>query len=61
MKRLLKIYLEKPELAGAVLLALLIVLFEIASGGTFLSYENVRGILAYCRKWALSRSASPSL
>ncbi len=45
MKRLLKIYLEKPELAGAVLLALLIVLFEIASGGTFLSYENVRGIL----------------
>ncbi len=45
MKRLLKIYLEKPELAGAVLLALLIVLFEIASGGSFLSYENVRGIL----------------
>ena len=28
-----------------MLLALLIVLFEIASGGTFLSYENVRGIL----------------
>jgi simple sugar transport system permease protein len=45
MKRLLKIYLEKPELAGAVLLVLLIVLFEIASGGVFLSYENVRGIL----------------
>lgn len=45
MKRLLKIYLEKPELAGAVLLVLLIVLFEIASSGTFLSYENVRGIL----------------
>jgi simple sugar transport system permease protein len=45
MKRLLKIYLEKPELAGAVLLVLLIILFEIASGGTFLSYENVRGIL----------------
>ncbi len=45
MKRLLKIYLEKPELAGAVLLVLLVVLFEIASGGAFLSYENVRGIL----------------
>jgi simple sugar transport system permease protein len=45
MKRLLKIYLEKPELAGAVLLALLIVVFEIASNGAFLSYENVRGIL----------------
>jgi simple sugar transport system permease protein len=45
MKRLLKIYLEKPELAGAVLLVLLIILFEIASSGTFLSYENVRGIL----------------
>jgi simple sugar transport system permease protein len=28
-----------------VLLVLLIVLFEIASGGVFLSYENVRGIL----------------
>jgi simple sugar transport system permease protein len=45
MKRLLKIYLEKPELAGAVLLALLIVLFEISSNGAFLSYENVRGVL----------------
>lgn len=45
MKRLLKIYLEKPELAGAVLLALLIGVFEIASNGAFLSYENVRGIL----------------
>ena len=45
MKRLLKIYLEKPELAGAVLLAVLIVVFEIASNGAFLSYENVRGIL----------------
>jgi len=45
MKRLLKIYLEKPELAGAVLLAVLIVVFEIASNGAFLSYENLRGIL----------------
>jgi simple sugar transport system permease protein len=45
MKRLFKIYLDKPELAGIVLLALLVVLFEITSGGVFLSYENMRGVL----------------
>src|SRR5271157_5259305 len=45
MKRLFKIYLDKPELAGVVLLALLVVLFEITSNGFFLSYENMRGVL----------------
>jgi simple sugar transport system permease protein len=45
MKRLFKVYLDKPELAGVVLLALLVVLFESTSNGFFLSYENMRGIL----------------
>jgi simple sugar transport system permease protein len=45
MKRLFKIYLDKPELAGGVLLVLLVILFEITSSGFFLSYENMRGVL----------------
>jgi len=45
MRRLFKIYLEKPELAGVVLLVLLIALFEFTSGGAFLSFENMRGVL----------------
>ena len=53
MKRLLKIYLEKPELAGIVLLALLIVLFEWRSAGVFLSAENFRGVLGLLPEVAL--------
>jgi simple sugar transport system permease protein len=45
MKRLFKIYLDKPELAGVVLLVVLTALFEISSDGVFLSYENMRGVL----------------
>jgi simple sugar transport system permease protein len=45
MKKLLKIYLQKPELAGIVLLALLVALFQFRSQMVFLSAENVRGIL----------------
>src|SRR5258708_8025785 len=45
MKKLLKIYLQKPELAGIVLLALLIGLFQSRSKMVFLGAENVRGIL----------------
>ena len=45
MKKLLKIYLQKPELAGIVLLAALIALFQFRSEMVFLSAENVRGIL----------------
>ncbi|HEV7254268.1 MAG TPA: ABC transporter permease [Mesorhizobium sp.] len=44
MKRLLKIYLEKPELAGIVLLVLLIVVFQIMSNGVLLSYNNLQGV-----------------
>ena len=45
MKRALKIYLEKPELAGVLLLILLATFFELRSGGAFLSSPNVRGVL----------------
>jgi simple sugar transport system permease protein len=45
MKRLLKIYMEKPELAALVLLLLLIVVFQIKSDGVFLNANNLRGIL----------------
>ncbi len=45
MKRLLKIYLEKPELAALVLVLVLVLVFENRSGGVFLSADNVRGIL----------------
>jgi simple sugar transport system permease protein len=45
MKNLIRIYLEKPELAGIVLLAVLTAVFELRSGGAFLSADNLRGIL----------------
>ncbi|HVW57768.1 MAG TPA: ABC transporter permease [Rhizobiaceae bacterium] len=45
MKRLLKIYLEKPELAGLVLLIVLVIIFQVKSGGVFLSLQNLQGIL----------------
>src|SRR3979490_3068836 len=45
MKKLLKIYLQKPELAGIVLLAVLIGLFQARSQMIFLSAENIRGVL----------------
>jgi simple sugar transport system permease protein len=45
MKRALKIYLEKPELAGILLLIVLMAFFEVRSNGIFLSYQNIRGVL----------------
>jgi simple sugar transport system permease protein len=45
VRNLFRIYLEKPELAGIVLLVVLIAVFEVRSGGVFLSADNVRGIL----------------
>jgi simple sugar transport system permease protein len=45
VKRLLKIYFEKPELAGVLFLVILIVIFQIRSDGIFLSLDNLRGIL----------------
>jgi simple sugar transport system permease protein len=45
LRRLFKIYLEKPELAGVAMLALLTLVFELRSNGVFLSAGNLRGIL----------------
>ena len=45
MKRLLKIYLDKPEFAGVALLVILTILFQWRSQGIFLSADNIRGIL----------------
>jgi simple sugar transport system permease protein len=53
MKRLLKIYLDKPELAGIVMLVVLIVLFQITSNGVFLSYNNMQGVLGLLPEVAL--------
>lgn len=44
MKRLLKIYMEKPELAAFVLMIALVILFQIQSDGVFLNANNLRGI-----------------
>lgn len=45
MMRLLKIYMEKPELAALVLLVVLIAVFQIQSDGVFLNANNLRGIM----------------
>ncbi len=45
MKRLLKVYMEKPELAAGVLLVLLAIVFQSRSNGFFFSPDNLRGIL----------------
>jgi simple sugar transport system permease protein len=53
MKRLLKIYLDKPELAGIVMLVGLVILFEVTSRGVFLSYNNLQGVLGLLPEVAL--------
>lgn len=53
MKRFLKVYLDKPELAGLALLIVLIVLFQIKSNGVLLSFENIRGIMGLLPEMAL--------
>lgn len=45
MKRLIKIYMEKPELAALFLLVALVLTFQTQSDGIFLSANNLRGIL----------------
>jgi simple sugar transport system permease protein len=45
MKRAIKIYLEKPELAGVLLLVVLVAFFDVKSHGVFLSLQNIRGVL----------------
>ena len=53
MKRLLKIYLQKPELAGAMLLVLLVIVFQQQSDGIFLGAQNLRGVLGILPEVAL--------
>ncbi|ROU02909.1 ABC transporter permease [Histidinibacterium lentulum] len=53
MRRLLKIYMEKPELAGIVFLLVLGTIFQIQSGGVFLNAQNVQGILGLLPEMAL--------
>lgn len=45
MKRILKITMEKPELAALVLLVILVITFQVQSDGIFLSANNLRGVL----------------
>lgn len=45
MRKLFRIYLEKPELAGVALLVVLTLVFAFRSNGVFLSADNLRGIL----------------
>jgi simple sugar transport system permease protein len=53
MRRLIKLSLQKPELASAMLLMLLILLFQIRSDSVFLSVNNIRGVLGLLPETAL--------
>lgn len=46
MKKFLKIYMERPELAGLALLLLLTIFFQVKSGGVFLNGTNLQGMLS---------------
>lgn len=46
MKRMLKIYMERPELVALVVLVALVIYFTVQSKGLYLSYQNLRGILS---------------
>lgn len=53
MRRLVKLALQKPELAGFLLLLTLVILFQVRSEGVFLSTNNMRGILGLLPETAL--------
>ena len=53
MKRLLKLSMEKPELAALVLLILMMAVFQVKSNGVFLNYDNLRGMLGLLPEVAL--------
>ena len=44
MKRMMKIYMERPELAGLALLIVLTIFFQYKSGGVFLNQANLQGM-----------------
>lgn len=53
MRRLLKLGLQKPELAGVLLMVVLVIFFQIRSDYVFLSTNNIRGILGILPETAL--------
>ena len=53
MKRFLKIYLERPELAGLALLIFLVIFFQIRSNGVFLNAANLQGMLGILPEMSL--------
>jgi simple sugar transport system permease protein len=53
MRRLLKLSLQKPELAATLLLVVLALMFQVRSDGVFLGYNTARGILAYLPETAI--------
>lgn len=53
VRRLLKLALQKPELAATLLLLVLVVVFQTTSGGYFLSYANLRGLLGFLPEMAI--------
>lgn len=53
MRRFLKIYMGKPELAGLVFLLLLTIVFQMQSDGVFLNAQNIRGMLGLLPEMAL--------
>ena len=46
MKRLVKVYMEKPELVALVVLLVLVAYFSAATNGLFLNPQNVRGMMS---------------
>ncbi len=53
MRRILKIYMEKPELAGIAFLVVLAIVFQVQSDGVFLNTQNLQGILGLLPEMAL--------
>ena len=53
MKRLLKTFLEKPEIAGFGLLVILVAVFAYLSDGVFLNANNLRGMLGILPEFGL--------
>ena len=56
MKRLLKIYMEKPELAAIVFLVVLTLVFQLRSNGVFLNVQNLQGMLGLLPEVALVKA-----
>lgn len=53
MRRILKLALQKPELAATLLLVIMVIIFQARSGGVFLTYDNIRGVLGFLPEMAL--------